>query len=263
MTKCDTCKEAEELCKATYVMEDMVDRLYDAESNLETNMKKFMKERELVSEFEEKSIEYFKKNGNLPEWFIRYKLGQRLTCGYNLFSKEDEEEEYKENKNYSVGYKGWWIYGKSPKWTHEGKWIDDDDVGLREWLRAKYAAEDESDESDDCEESDDDSNNMGYETKLKADEPYHKLEHLRFNYDAEFSDSNQEIMDIFRNYYFDRKVLIYSHEGCIYVKIIDGWDKNVFNDWEDYEEVGCGYTTTEGINIILSMIHKEVFPKIP
>ena len=55
-------KEADELCKATYVMEDMVDRLYNAENNLEKNIKKLIRERQKVSEFENKSIKYFKDN---------------------------------------------------------------------------------------------------------------------------------------------------------------------------------------------------------
>jgi len=268
MKKCNTCKEAEELCKATYVMKDMVDRLYKAENNLEQNIKRIIKERELVSEFEEKSIEYFKENGNLPEWFIRYKLGTRLTYGYNLIYGEEGEEEYKEDKNYSVGYKGWWIYGGSDEWMREGKWIDKSDAGLREWLDdddpPDLNGESDDDAPDLNDESEDDSNNMGYERKWKPDgTKYHKFEHFRFNYDTGFSDSNQEIMDIFQNYYFDKKVLVYSHEGAMYVEIIDKHKQPHKSSSScnsvpgDYEY--AGYGTLGSIEEILSMIHIEVF----
>lgn len=94
--------DAEELCEASTVMESMVDRLYYAENNLESNIKRIMAERDKIEEFENNSINYFKENGKLPEWYIRNKLGQKLTFGYDLIHIKDDE--YEEEKNYSVGY---------------------------------------------------------------------------------------------------------------------------------------------------------------
>jgi len=94
--------DVEVLCSAAAVMESMVDRLYYAENNLESNIKKVLEERDKVEEFENISINYFKENGKLPEWYIRYKLGKKLILGYNLIHIEDEK--YEEEKNYSVGY---------------------------------------------------------------------------------------------------------------------------------------------------------------
>ena len=251
-------KESYELCKGSYAMEDMVDRLYNAEDNFEKTIKKLIEERKLVSEFENKSIEYFKENGNLPEWFIRYKLGQQLTYGYHLFYKEGDtvsshlasscgrdQGEYKEDKNYSVGYAGGWIYGTRRVCTYKGEIIDpgpfietDSDESIADMTDYAWHSEPDG-------------------TK------YFKLDHLRFDYDAEFDDSNAAIMDIFQNYYFDKKVIIYSHEGAIFVKIIDIWETYEERFSDDFECAVSGQTTTEGINIILSMIHKKVFPKKP
>ena len=245
-------KEADELCKATYVMEDMVDRLYNAENNLEKNIKKLIRERQKVSEFENKSIKYFKDNGNLPEWYIEYKLGKRLTYGYNLLYKEGGE--YNEDKNYSVGYVGKFIYGGSYKWMREGKLIDNSDVGLKEWLDEL----DDSDESDESDESDDDSNNMGYaRTWILDGTKYPKFDHLRFDYDAEMDFSNDLIIDIFQNYFSlsNKEALIYTHEGCVCVKFINIGDKNKYNNWNDYEYVGYG--TTGSIGEILKLFHKS------
>ncbi len=189
--------DPEELCRASAVMESMVDRLYDAENNLETNIKRAFKERDKVEEFENISIQYFKNNGKLHEWFIKYKLGQKLTVGYNLIN-----EDYEEVKYYSVGYKGC-------------IWTD-------------------------------------------------KLEHWRFHYD--FRDRDKEageyLKKIFNNYFFDKKVWIYSRKGTIWFKIVDEKCEDCMNDnpWsgDDWIE-NCGYGTTEIINRILSEVHKQVF----
>lgn len=192
--------DPEELCRDSAVMESMVDRLYDAENNLETNIKREFKERDKVEEFENISIQYFKNNGKLHEWFIKYKLGQKLTVGYNLINKDYEEMKY-----YSVGYKGC-------------IWTD-------------------------------------------------KLDHWRFHYD--FRDRDKEagkyLKKIFNNYFFDKKVWIYSRKGTIWFKIVDEKCEDCMNDnpWsvDDWIE-NCGCGTTEIINRILSEVHKQVFIRV-
>jgi hypothetical protein len=190
-------EESEELCGASTVMETMVDRLYDAENNLEINLKKVLEERDKVQEFENSSINYFKDNGNLPEWYIRYKLGKKLTVGYNLIN-----EDYEEVKYYSIGYKG-------------------------------------------C---------------IYAD----KLDHWRFHYDFRDRDieAGEYLKKTFNNYFFNKKVWIYSRKGTIWFKIVDEKCEDYMDDnpWsgDDWIE-NCGYGTTEIINRILSEVHKQVF----
>ena len=183
-------------------MGSMVDRLYYAENNLETNLKKVLEERDKVEEFENSSIQYFKDNGKLPEWYIRYKLGQKLTVGYNLLNLVNGE--YEEEHNFSVGYSGY-IYGK--------------------------------------------------------------LEHWRFDYDVQDQDIEAEeyLKKIFNNYFFDKKVMIYSHEGVIWFKIVDEKSEECvddcpLNDDDWIENIGWG--TTKIINRILSEVHKQVFIRV-
>lgn len=192
-------EESEELCGASAVMETMVDRLYYAENNLETNLKKVLEERDKVEEFENNRINYFKDNGKLPEWYIRYKLGQKLTVGYNLLNLVNGE--YEEENNFSVGYK------------------------------------------------------------------YYPLDHWRFNYDVQDRDIEAEeyLKKTFNNYFFDKKVWIYSSKGNVSFKIVDEKSGDCIDDnpWsgDDWIDYG-GYGTTEIVNRILSEVHKQVFIRV-
>jgi len=194
-------EEAEEVCGASPVMEAMVDRLYYAENNLESNFKRAAAERDKTEEFGNSSNNYFKENRKLPEWYIRYKLGQKLTFGYNLIHIEDGK--YEEEKNYSVGYEG----------------------------------------------------------------SIHRLNHWRFGRDAQERDIEAEkyLKKTFNNYFFDKKVCIYSHKGQLWFKIVDeNLTENIGDPWYDDDDgwVGVAHGSTEIINLILSEIHKQVFIRV-
>ena len=196
-------EESEELCGASSVMESMVDRLYDAENNLEINLKKVLEERDKVEEFENISIQYFKDNGGLPEWYIRYKLGQKLTVGYNLLNLVDGK--YEEENNFSVGYRRG-IYGK--------------------------------------------------------------IDHWRLNYNVQDRDIEAEeyLKKLFNNYFFDKKVWIYSSKGVVSFKIIYEKEEEYLKEdpWADegWDDDNGGLTTTEIVNRILSEVHKQVFIRV-
>ncbi len=192
-------ENVEELCAASAVMEDMVDRLYIAENNRETDNKKLLEERDKLEEFENSSINHFKNNGNLPERYIRYKLGQKLTTGNNLLN-----DDYEEVNDYSVGYKGC---------PYEGR-----------------------------------------------------FDHWRFHRDNERDIETEEYLKkTFNNYFFDKKVCIYSRKGYIWFKIIDeniiDTTKDPWSDDDEWIENGC-YRTSEIINRILSEVHKQVFVRV-
>jgi len=222
-------KADEDLCEAAYVMEEMTDRLYEAENNLELNINRIIEERDKVFDFEKDSIVYFKEHGCLPEWYIRYKLGQRLKLGYNLIRKEDGQ--YKEDPNYSVGYGGGLLrrvldehgrYYESPLLPAYGKYEDYALTGA-------------------------------------------KLDHWRFNYDGERDPEGCEayLLDLFKNYFFDKKVCIYSHEGCVHYKVVDKsyMLKDNEDPWDDDDwiECSCMGGTVDIVMDILSTVHKSVF----
>jgi hypothetical protein len=205
-------KDDEDLCGASAVMEEMTDRLYEAENNLESNINRIIQERDKVFDFEKDSLSYFKEHGCLPEWYIRYKLGQRLTLGYNLIRKENGQ--YKEDKNYSVGY----------KWWDENMWPDD------------------------------------------------KLDHWRIHFEGNIlcnggrdpEGCESYLLDLFKNYFFDKKVCIHSHKGVAFYKIFDKSYilKDNEDPWEDDDWIECEYgECTIGVVMgILSAVHKSVFP---
>lgn len=196
-------KDDEDLCEASYVMEEMTDRLYEAENNLELNINRIIQERDKVFDFEKDSLSYFKEHGCLPEWYIRYKLGQRLTLGYNLIRKENGQ--YKEDPNYSVGYKWGGGSGRSD------------------------------------------------------------LDHWRIHFSGGRDPEGCEdyLLDLFKNYFFDKKVCIHSHKGCVYYKIIDKSYilKDNEDPWEEDDWIECGgWKSVEIVMGILSAVHKSVFP---
>tara|TARA_B100001094_G_scaffold196474_1_gene190454 strand:- start:2804 stop:3550 length:747 start_codon:yes stop_codon:yes gene_type:complete len=194
---------AEELCRASAVMESMVDRLYDAENNLEINLKKVLEERDKVEEFENSSIQYFKDNGILPEWYIRYKLGKKLTVGYYLLNLVDGK--YEEENNFSVGYRRG-IYGKIDHWR------------------------------------------------------------LNFNVQDRDIEAEEYLKKTFNNYFFDKKVWIYSSKGGVSFKIIYEKAEEYLKEdpWADegWDDDNGGLTTTEIVNRILSEVHKQVFIRV-
>jgi len=205
-------KDDEDLCEASYVMEEMTDRLYEAENNLELNINRIIQERDKVFDFEKDSLSYFKEHGCLPEWYIRYKLGQRLTLGYNLIRKENGQ--YKEDPNYSVGY----------KWDETIQWPDD------------------------------------------------KLDHWRIHFEGNIlcnggrdpEGCEAYLLDLFKNYFFDKKVCIHSHKGVAFYKIFDKSYilKDNEDPWDDDDWIECEYGEwTIGVVMgILSAVHKSVFP---
>jgi len=197
-------KDDEDLCSASYVMEEMTDRLYEAENNLELNINRIIQERDKVFAFEKDSLSYFKEHGCLPEWYIRYKLGQRLTLGYNLIRKENGQ--YQEDPNYSVGYKWGGGSGRSD------------------------------------------------------------LDHWRIHFSGGRDPEGCEdyLLDLFKNYFFDKKVCIHSHKGMAFYKIFDKSYILKDNEDPDHEDDWIECYCSEGsigiVMAILSTVHKSVFP---
>jgi len=282
-------KDDEDLCGATAVMEAMTDRLYEAENNLELNFNRIIEERDKVFDFEKDSLTYFKDHGCLPEWYVRYKLGQRLTLGYNLIYKENGQ--YKENPNYSVGYKGELIaVGKFPRWTYKGEWITPNDKWDENKIKDRWALRNLvvnwpppdkfSRRWDECDF--DDSRRLHKSNPLFPDEygKYEdyvfqntafdiigaKLDHWKIDFSGGRDPEGCEsyLLDLFKNYFFDKKVCIHSHKGCVYYKIFD--KSYILKDNEDptcrvldWIEC-CGWKSVEIVMEILSSVHKSVFP---
>lgn len=251
--------DAEELCRASAVMESMVDRLYYAENNLESNLKKVLEERDKVEEFENSSIQYFKDNGGLPEWYIRYKLGQKLTVGNYLLNLVDGK--YKEENNFSVGYGGVierysWV---EPR--HRAIYVESSD----DEEEIDITDESDTDNTDEiiCESS---VGEKEVKQEYKVSEIV-KLIHWRFNYDVQDRDIEAEeyLKKTFNNYFFNKKVMIYSHEGVIWFKFVNEKSEECVDDfpWNDDDWIeNSGYGTTQIINRILSEVHKQVFIRV-
>ena len=268
-------KADEDLCEAAYVMEEMTDRLYEAENNLELNINRIIEERDKVFDFEKDSIVYFKEHGCLPEWYIRYKLGQRLKLGYNLIRKEDGQ--YKEDPNYSVGYGGGLLRsGEFPRWTYKGKLITPNDKWDENKIKDRWALRnlvvnwgppDEEyyyDESDPL-LPDGYGKYEDYEFENTTfDITGATLDHWRINFDGERDPEGCEayLLDLFKNYFFDKKVCIYSHEGVVLYKVVDKSYilKDNEDPWEDDDWIECGgWSSVDIVMGILSTVHKSVF----
>ena len=290
-------KDDEDLCSASYVMEEMTDRLYEAENNLELNINRIIQERDKVFAFEKDSLSYFKEHGCLPEWYIRYKLGQRLTLGYNLIRKENGQ--YKEDPNYSVGYKGELIKaGEFPRWTYKGKWITPNDKWDENQIKDRWALRnlvvnwpppDKFSDGGYWDECDfDDSRRLHKSNPLFPDE-YGKykdysfkdtkfvitgarLDHWSFHFEANLLGNGGRdpegcedyLLDLFKNYFFDKKVCIHSHKGMAFYKIFDKSYILKDNEDPDHEDDWIECYCSEGsigiVMAILSTVHKSVFP---
>ena len=282
-------KDDEDLCGAAAVMEAMTDRLYEAENNLELNINRIIEERDKVFDFEKDSLSYFKDHGCLPEWYVRYKLGQRLTLGYNLIRKENGQ--YKEDPNYSVGYKGELIKaGEFPRWTYKGKWITPNDKWDENQIKDPQALRnlveilspyyyDETDDETDDEYYEDPLLPDGYgkykdysfkDTKFVITGA--RLDHWSFHFEANLLGNGGRdpegcedyLLDLFKNYFFDKKVCIHSHKGMAFYKIFDKSYILKDNEDPDHEDdwIEC-YCSEGSIGIvmgILSTVHKSVFP---
>ena len=288
-------KADEDLCEAAYVMEEMTDRLYEAENNLELNINRIIEERDKVFDFEKDSIVYFKEHGCLPEWYIRYKLGQRLKLGYNLIRKEDGQ--YKEDPNYSVGYGGGLLRsGEFPRWTYKGKLITPNDKWDENKIKDRWALRNlvvNWGPPDKFGDSDDECDFDNWHHRLKPNplfpdeygkhEDYSfkdtkfvitgaKLDHWSFHFEANHLGNGGRdpegceayLLDLFKNYFFDKKVCIHSHKGLAFYKIFDKSyilkDNEDPDHEDDWIECYCSEGTIGVVMGILSAVHKSVFP---